>query len=148
MQKPEWHMVSRTCSWMGETGTCLVQYVQRREESKAKGVCDQTGTKGEKHLHLWWVTQQSLRHAQGAPNFETWIPSSHELWNGKAFITTAVALLFHLGEEIQDRFLWPLPGIAMLTHVFTWKLGRFRNHGACRPCNQENVSIRMSTPIW
>lgn len=41
----------------------------------------------------------------GPLNFETWIPSSHELWNGKAFITTAIALLFPLGEEIEDRFL-------------------------------------------
>lgn len=42
---------------------------------------------------------------RGPLNFETWIPSSHELWNGKAFITSAITLLFHLGEEIQDRFL-------------------------------------------
>lgn len=42
---------------------------------------------------------------RGPLNFETWIPSSRELWNGKAFITTAVALLFPLGEERQDRFL-------------------------------------------
>lgn len=63
--------LGHAAGWERQGNKCLVQYVQRREESKAKGVCDRTGIKGEKHLHLWWVTRQSLRHAQGAP----------ELWN-------------------------------------------------------------------
>lgn len=43
---------------------------------------------------------------RGPLDFETWISSSHEIWKGNAFITAAAdSLLFHLGEEIQDRFL-------------------------------------------
>lgn len=98
-------MTSQARSWMGDSGKipCAVhkeektaqqrEVVARREQREGD-----IYTSGESPSKVSGMLRGPL-------NFETWIPSSHEIWKGKAFITADVSALFHLSEEIQDRFL-------------------------------------------
>lgn len=98
-------MVSWTCSWMGETGKYLVWCVQGETMAEQREFV--TGQEQrERNIYTSGESPSKVSSMLRGPlNFETWLPSSHEIWESKAFITAAVSLLFHLGEEIQDRFL-------------------------------------------
>lgn len=83
---------------------------------------------------------------RGPLNFETWIPSSHEIWKDNAFITADGTVRFSLilGKRYKTGSCRPSPPrYCHVNQSVYMEMRMISESGTCGHCNREDVCAHM-----